>query len=82
MFFSPKGIETESITLGKFGHYTVLFIGNERPGTIAVYTIDDRLDNVSPRFHTLLTGIDRTNDTWNNLYNDRAVTMLDPEDIK
>lgn len=76
-----QGVETESIAMGKIGHFTLLFIGNERPGSIAVYTIDDRLDTISPRFHTLLTAVNRTDNTWGNLYDSRNVAMLDPEDM-
>ncbi|KAH3707600.1 hypothetical protein DPMN_067010 [Dreissena polymorpha] len=77
-----KGPETESIAVGHFGHITLLMIGNERPGTIAVYSIDERLSSIAPKFETLIHGVTRLNDTWNNLYTARAVSMLDPEDIK
>ncbi|XP_053408058.1 mesenchyme-specific cell surface glycoprotein-like isoform X2 [Mercenaria mercenaria] len=77
-----KGPETESVTMGHFGDTTLLMIGNERPGTIAVYTIDERLSEVAPTFVTLLTGINRTDDTWDNLYKNREISMLDPEDIR
>lgn len=59
----------------------MLSLGNERPGTIAVYVIDERLDTVTPVFQTLLHGVNRTSDTWGNLYDQREVAMLDPEDI-
>ncbi|KAH3707607.1 hypothetical protein DPMN_067017 [Dreissena polymorpha] len=56
-------------------------IGNERSGTIAVYSIDERLAAIAPKFETLIHGVTRLNDTWNNLYAARAVSMLDPEDV-
>ncbi|XP_052813914.1 mesenchyme-specific cell surface glycoprotein-like [Mya arenaria] len=77
-----KGPETESLAMGHFGHVSLLMIGNERPGTIAVYSIDERLPTISPKFETIIHGVTRTDDTWENLYNARAVSMLDPEDIK
>lgn len=68
--------------MGHIGPYTLLFIGNERPGTVAVYTIDSRLSTLTPVFHTLLTAINRTDGTWGDLFNNREVAMLDPEDMK
>ncbi|WAR09968.1 GIGA3-like protein, partial [Mya arenaria] len=79
---ADTGPETESLAMGHFGHVSLLMIGNERPGTIAVYSIDERLPTISPKFETIIHGVTRTDDTWENLYNARAVSMLDPEDIK
>lgn len=82
ILFFFQGSESESITIGKFGHYFVLFIGNERPGIVAVYTIDERLDTVTPVFQTMLTGVRDTTGTWGSLYEQRKVSMLDPEDMR
>jgi hypothetical protein len=68
--------------MGHFGDTTLLLIGNERPGTIAVYTIDERLPEIAPTFVTFLTGINKFDDTWENMYDRREISMLDPEDIK
>ena len=77
-----QGPEVESLTIGRLGDITLLLIGNERPGTIAVYTIDERLPEIAPKFVTLFTGINKYNDTWENLYQNKEISMLDPEDIK
>ncbi|KAL4216275.1 hypothetical protein ACF0H5_024000 [Mactra antiquata] len=77
-----KGPETESITMGHVNGVTLLMIGNERPGTIAVYSIDEKLPTPQPVFETMIHGISKTNDTWENLYSNADVSMLDPEDIR
>lgn len=68
--------------MGHFGDFTLLMIGNERPGTIAVYSIDERVPYIAPTFQTFLTGIKRTDDTWENLYDRREISMVDPEDMR
>lgn len=61
---------------------TFILVSNEKPGTIAVYSIDERMPNLEPQFETMITGIARTNDTWEDLYASRELNMLDPESIR
>jgi len=70
--------------MGHFGQTTLLFIGSERPGTVAVYSISENQHDTAPLpvFETLVHGISRHDDTWQNLYDARAVSMIDPEDIR
>ena len=68
--------------MAKFGSITFVMIGNERPGIISVYSIDGRKDTIQPKFETLICGITRTNDTWDNLLEQRAISMVDPEDMR
>lgn len=58
----------------------VLFVGNERPGTVSIYSITDDLYN--PNFESIYSGIADKNGTWEDLFNRRQLSEVDPEDIR
>ncbi|XP_052788897.1 mesenchyme-specific cell surface glycoprotein-like isoform X2 [Mya arenaria] len=76
-----KGPETESIAIGHIGDITLLFIGNERGSTIAVYTLDQTAAEITPQFETFIYGVGDSDETWGDLYTARDMSMVDPEDI-
>ncbi|OWF56661.1 mesenchyme-specific cell surface glycoprotein-like [Mizuhopecten yessoensis] len=75
-----KGPEVEGIEAAQIGSSVVIFLGIERPGLIAVYSISD--DVSSLKFESLWTGITKTDDTFGNLYGQRAISGVDPEDLR
>lgn len=58
----------------------VLFVGNERPGTVSIYSITDNLNN--PKFESIYSGIPDTNGTWEDMFNRKQISEVDPEDIR
>ncbi|XP_069134905.1 mesenchyme-specific cell surface glycoprotein-like [Argopecten irradians] len=75
-----KGPEVEGLEAAQIGDTTVVFLGIERPGLIAVYTITDDVTNL--KFESLWTGIPRTDATFSDLYNTRSISAVDPEDLR
>ncbi|XP_046549528.1 mesenchyme-specific cell surface glycoprotein-like [Haliotis rubra] len=76
-----KGMETEAVATGELEGRTLLFVANERPGTIFVYSLDS--DVMKPEFHDIYTGIPSTRTkSWQELYDDRQLSEIDCEDIK
>ena len=70
------------MAVAELENHIVIFVGNERPGTITVFSIDKSESNIRPKFEGMVHDVQETDDTWENLYTDRKVTMLDPEDMK
>ena len=75
-----QGPECESLAIAHIGGKVVLFVGNERPGSIFIYTITD--DITKPKFESIWTGIEETDGTWSELYERRKISEMDPEDIR
>ncbi|XP_067651558.1 mesenchyme-specific cell surface glycoprotein-like isoform X2 [Haliotis asinina] len=76
-----KGLETEAVATGEIEGRTLLFVANERPGTIFVYSLDS--DVTKPEFHYIYSGIPETRTkSWQELYDDRQLSEIDCEDIK
>ncbi|KAL8606257.1 hypothetical protein ACOMHN_039793 [Nucella lapillus] len=78
-----KGPETESVTTGELADHLLIFAGNERPGTIAVYSVAP--GGMHPQFQSLFSeGIPPGNDnrTWGQLYDARQLYGIDVEFIK
>lgn len=75
-----KGPETEGVAVAHIGKIIVLFVGNERPGTVSIYSITDDLYN--PKFESIYSGITDTNGTWEDMYSKRQISEVDPEDIR
>ncbi|XP_071092364.1 mesenchyme-specific cell surface glycoprotein-like isoform X1 [Haliotis cracherodii] len=76
-----KGVETEAVETGVVEGRTLLFVANERPGTIFVYSLDT--DVMKPEFHDIYTGIpDTRTKSWQEMYDDRQLSEIDCEDIK
>lgn len=56
-------------------------MGNERPGTISVYSIED--DSNEPRFESVnFAGVLQEGRTWGEMYIRRSSGDLDPEDVR
>ena len=75
-----QGPESESLTYGVVDGRLLLFIGNERPGIVSVYSVAN--DITRPRFETLYDGISDVTETHEKLYEQRKVNAIDPEDIR
>lgn len=80
-FFCWQGLEPESLETATFGNYTLLMIGGERPGVVAVYAIDNNNATLAPEFQIFILGITNTTGQWQELYDNRQASMIDPEDI-
>lgn len=82
MYFTYfQGIEPASLAIGQIEDYTLIMVGSERPGTVALYTIDNSNSDMVPRFETFIYDVQDVADTWQNLYNHKKASMIDPEDI-
>ncbi|XP_060075891.1 uncharacterized protein LOC132555559 [Ylistrum balloti] len=75
-----KGPEVEGVEAAQIGDTTLVFLGIERPGLIAVYSISD--DITSLKFESMWTGITRSDETFSDLYDKRAISSVDPEDLR
>nr|KAG5713082.1 hypothetical protein BaRGS_021876 [Batillaria attramentaria] len=76
-----RGPEPASLAVAKFGLYLVIFVGMEKPGAIAVYSVLDRMEDA--KFQLLYTeGLPRENRTLSDLYNDRKLFGVEPEYMK
>jgi len=56
-------------------------VGSERPGTVAIYTVDNTKVTLQPEFEVFVYDIPATGETWQKLYDDRRTSMIDPEDL-
>ncbi|XP_033748424.1 mesenchyme-specific cell surface glycoprotein-like [Pecten maximus] len=75
-----RGPEIESLAVLEDGNTTVIFAGIERPGLIAVYSVTGDVNSV--QFESLWSGITRTDDTFENLYNQRLISDVGPDDLR
>lgn len=76
-----KGPEPESIAVGEIDSRLYIFIGLERPGTIAVYSLGR--DFTRARFETIFCeGIPDNSKTMAQKFAAREVYALDPEDLR
>ncbi|XP_033747043.1 mesenchyme-specific cell surface glycoprotein-like [Pecten maximus] len=75
-----KGPEVESVEAAQIGDTTVVFLGIERPGFILVYSITDDITDL--KFESMWTDITRTDETFSNMYDQRAISSVDPEDLR
>ncbi|KAL3860619.1 hypothetical protein ACJMK2_010717 [Sinanodonta woodiana] len=77
-----KGPEPESLELGYIDDTLVIFIGNERPGSIMIYTVDRTKSLPQPVYQGMHAEVpSEFAKTWGELYAERKVTNLDPEDL-
>lgn len=75
---AKKGPETENVDVGRAFEKTLLFVANERPGVILIYSFDRQLASNFESIH-YAGGQGRS---WLNLYENRETADVDPEDIK
>ncbi|XP_025076197.1 mesenchyme-specific cell surface glycoprotein-like [Pomacea canaliculata] len=78
---ADTGPDTESIAVGKLEDRLLIFVGNECPGTIAVFSLSDV---TQPRFETYYTqGIPKiSGSSWQQMYQDQQLHAIDPESIR
>ncbi|KAK7114374.1 uncharacterized protein [Littorina saxatilis] len=73
-----RGPETESLAVGEMEGHLLIFVGNERGSSIAVYSVAK--GGLKPTFQTLFTGIPRDNARkWRELFDARELFAIDPE---
>ena len=77
-----QGPETESLEIFSLDGYTLIVVGNEKPGTLSVYSIDESSPVFEPKFEGMFHDIHRLDDTWENLILHGDISMLGPEDIR
>ena len=77
-----QGPETESLEIFSLDGYTLIVVGNEKPGTLSVYSIDESSPVFEPKFEGMFHDIHRLDDTWENLVLHGDISMLGPEDIR
>ncbi|CAL1535254.1 unnamed protein product [Lymnaea stagnalis] len=76
-----KGPEPESLELGRIGDRLYVFVGNESPGTISVYSIGS--DVTTARFETIFCGgITDDGRRVVEKFDKYEVYGIDPEDIR
>ncbi|XP_071172556.1 uncharacterized protein [Mytilus edulis] len=75
-----KGPESESLAVAHIGNAVLLFIGNERPGSIFIYKITG--DASKPEFQSIWNGVQETDNKWEELYERRMLSGIDPEDVR
>ncbi|GFN86385.1 mesenchyme-specific cell surface glycoprotein [Plakobranchus ocellatus] len=76
-----KGPEPESIAVGKMNDRLYIFIGIERPGIIAVYSIGSHASQA--QFETIFCeGIPDESKPIRDLFDERKIYSMDPEDIR
>ncbi|XP_052061734.1 mesenchyme-specific cell surface glycoprotein-like [Mytilus californianus] len=75
-----KGPESESLAVAHIGSELLIFVGNERPGSIFIYKITD--DASKPEFQSIWNGVQETDGTWEELYDREMLSEVDPEDIR
>ncbi|XP_071091548.1 mesenchyme-specific cell surface glycoprotein-like [Haliotis cracherodii] len=73
-----RGPEPESVSVGAIGRLSLIFIGNEAPGTISVYSI---LDGIKPRLECIWAGVKNTSLTWRSMFTNKAIKGVAPEHI-
>ena len=76
-----QGCEPEVVELGSIDNTSLVFVGIERPGMIAVYVVnEENTDDIRMDFQSIYFS-GGSNKTWEELYEERAVHALDVEDL-
>ncbi|XP_061188897.1 mesenchyme-specific cell surface glycoprotein-like [Saccostrea echinata] len=75
-----KGPESESLTVANDGDKVILFLGNERPGSISIYSFDG--DITTPKLESVFWDIPTSEGTWTQAFDQRTISCIDPEDLK
>lgn len=76
----PQGPEPESLDYGIINDKTVIFVGVERPGMIAIYSLVPGTD-LDLQFESIHYNGGR-GDTWYKLWAERQARDLEPEDVR
>ncbi|XP_048764908.2 mesenchyme-specific cell surface glycoprotein-like isoform X1 [Ostrea edulis] len=75
-----KGPESESLAIGHDDNRLIVFLGNERPGSISIYSFNGNM--TTPNFESVYWDIPNSEITWIQAFNQRTLSSLDPEDLK
>ncbi|KAK6195224.1 hypothetical protein SNE40_000696 [Patella caerulea] len=75
-----KGPECESLETAVIGGRLVIFVGNERPGSISIFSVGD--DFSTTRYESTYFGIPQSDVTFGSMYDQRNLSEIDPEDIR
>ena len=75
-----QGPETESSAVVHDGNKIVVFVGNERPGSISIYSFHG--DMTSAALESVYWDIPNTKETWQQAFDHQSITAIDPEDIR
>ena len=68
--------------MAKMLYHLLIFVGNEAPGSIAVYSLPLLGSEMKPQFQTLYTdNIPRDNRTYNQMYIDGDAFAIGPESL-
>lgn len=60
----------------------VIFVGNERSSVIALFSFSTDIAEIT--FESMYSGVQQpnTSKTWDEIYDDRTIGDMDPEDLK
>ncbi|XP_061198120.1 uncharacterized protein LOC133206198 isoform X1 [Saccostrea echinata] len=75
-----KGPESESLEVAYDGPRAIVFVGNERPGSISIYSFNN--DMSGGTLESIYSGIWTLNGTWGEAFSQGYISDLDPENIK
>ncbi|ESO92846.1 hypothetical protein LOTGIDRAFT_190352, partial [Lottia gigantea] len=75
-----KGPESETVEIAEIGGRLFIFVGSERPGTIAVFSVGDNFKDT--KFDHLYFNIAEYDKPLKDLYKERKISEIDPEDLK
>lgn len=75
-----KGPECESIEVAYDGQRAIVFVGNERPGSISIYSFNN--DMSGGTLESVYNGVWTVNGTWGDGFSQGYISDLDPDDIK
>ncbi|XP_062619481.1 mesenchyme-specific cell surface glycoprotein-like [Saccostrea cucullata] len=75
-----KGPESESLAVAYEGNKVIVFLGNERPGSISIYSFTGNM--TSPRFESAFWDIPSSDESWTEAFDRKTISSIDPEDLK
>nr|KAG5713080.1 hypothetical protein BaRGS_021874 [Batillaria attramentaria] len=76
-----KGPETETLEVGVLGSRLLIFVSNERTGTLFVYSVEQ--DGMNPRFESMVAGAPKdTTRTWQQMFDAKELHGADTEDMR
>ncbi|XP_048764885.2 uncharacterized protein LOC125672707 isoform X2 [Ostrea edulis] len=75
-----KGPESESLAVAYDGRRVIVFLGNERPGSISIYSFNNDMSRGS--LESIYSGARALTGTWGSAFSRGYITDMDPDDIK
>ncbi|CAH1253652.1 Hypp1213 [Branchiostoma lanceolatum] len=74
-----RGTEPQSLTVGRLGNSTILFVAAQKTGSVFIYSLDAG-EGITPTFQSVYWG-GRADLTWEEAYQARQVGDTDVEDM-